>query len=62
MIIRKTPKNIKNYLMVDSDTSVILHEHGYYPKYMSMDGKHYYYVKTENIINFINQNNLIVLD
>ena len=59
MIIRKTPKNPLDYCIVDSNTSVKLHEYGFYPKYMSMDGTKYYYVKTENILNFINNKNFI---
>ena len=62
MIIRKTPKNPMDYCIVDSDINEILYSHGYQPKYMSFDGSRYYYVKTENILNFINNNNLVVLD
>lgn len=62
MIIRKTPKNPKNYYIVNSISNIVLHKNGYQPKYMSMDGSRYYYAKTENILNFINNNNLIVLD
>ena len=62
MIIRKKPNNLMDYYIVDSDMSVILHSNGYQPKYMSMDGSRYYYKKTESITEFINKNNLIVLD
>lgn len=62
MIIRKTPKNPMDYYIVDSDINEILYSNGYQPKYMSFDGSRYYYVKTENILNFINNNNLVVLD
>ena len=54
MIIRKTPKNPMDYCIVDSDINEILYSNGYQPKYMSFDGSRYYYVKTENILSFIN--------
>lgn len=62
MIIRKTPKIPKDYYIVNSENSIILHKNGFYPKYMSMDGTRYYYAKTEKILDFINKNNLVVLD
>ena len=62
MIIRKTPKNPMDYCIVDSDINEILYSNGYQPIYMSFDGSRYYYFKTENILDFINKNNLIVLD
>lgn len=62
MIIRKTPKNPMDYCIVDSDINEILYSNGYQPIYMSFDGSRYYYVKTENILSFINNNNLVVLD
>ncbi len=62
MIIRKTPKNPMDYCIVDSNINEVLYSNGYYPKYMSFDGNRYYYVKTENILDFINKNNLVVLD
>lgn len=62
MIIRKTPKNPKDYIIVDAKTSEILHKNGFHPKYMDIKGEKYYYVKTENVIYFIKQNNLIVLE
>ena len=62
MIIRKTPKNPMDYCIVDSDINEILYSNGYQPMYMSFDGSRYYYSKTENILDFINKNNLVVLD
>lgn len=62
MIIRKTPKNPMDYYIVDSDINEILYSNGYRPIYMSFDGNRYYYIKTENILDFINKNNLVVLD
>ena len=62
MIIRKTPSDISKYIIVTSDTNVILHKNGFIPKYMSLDGGFYYYDKTDDIISFIKSNNLIALD
>lgn len=62
MIIRKTPKNFNNYYIVNSDINVILHTNGFIPMYMSEGGNYYYYVKTEKIKDFIQKNNLTVLD
>lgn len=62
MIIRKEPNNPIDYYIVNSEVNMILHSNGYHPRYMSFDGSRYYHVKTENISNFIKDNNLIVLD
>ena len=62
MIIRKTPSDVSKYIIVTSDTSVVLHENGFIPKYMSLDGEFYYYDKTDDILSFIKSNNLIALD
>ena len=62
MIIRKEPNNPIDYYIVNSEVNMILHSNGYHPRYMSFDGNRYYYAKTENILDFINKNNLVVLD
>lgn len=62
MIIRKTPSDISKYIIVTSDTNIILHKNGYIPKYMSLDGEFYYYDKTDDILSFIKSNSLIALD
>lgn len=62
MIIRKTPSDISKYIIVTSDTSIVLHKNGFVPKYMSLDGEFYYYDKTDDILSFIKSNNLIALD
>lgn len=43
MIIRGVPKNIENYICVDSLTSVVLHSSGFTPKYIN--GNSVYYSK-----------------
>ena len=45
MIIRQIPRNLKNYIVVNSETSVILHQNGFIPKYMSVDGSCIFYKK-----------------
>ena len=35
MIIRETPKNAEEYIIVDSATSNILHQNGFCPKYIN---------------------------
>lgn len=62
MIIRKTPSDVSKYIIVTSDTSIVLHKNGFVPKYMSLDGEFYYYDKTDDILSFIKSNNLIALD
>jgi hypothetical protein len=62
MIIRKTPSDVSKYIIVTSDTSIVLHKNGFVPKYMSLDGEFYYYDKTYDILSFIKSNNLIALD
>ncbi len=62
MIIRKIPRNPSDYFVVDSETSMILHKNGFFPRFMSMDGKKYYYTKKDDVQHFIRQNNLTVLD
>ena len=51
MIIRETPKNAEEYIIVDGATSNILHQNGFYPKYM--DNSFVYYVRSNEIINFM---------
>ena len=51
MIIRKTPMNEDNFIAVDENTSNILHQNGFYPKYI--DSKFIYYVRSNEIIDFM---------
>lgn len=61
MIIRKIPKNPQNYIIVNSDTSVVLHKNGFVPKYMSLSGDCIFYKKDSQIIDFMKENNLFAL-
>lgn len=56
MIIRCTPKNKENYIIVDSETSGILNKNGFYPKYIDYDD--IYYVKSNEIIEFMKKEDL----
>jgi len=55
MIIRGHPKNIDNYIKVDAELSLILHENGFFPKYIS--GDFIYYLKEDALIKFIDGRN-----
>lgn len=57
MLIRQTPKNKENYIMVDSKISQILQENGFCPKYM--DNEFIYYVKSNEIIEFMSKEGLL---
>ena len=60
MIIRQTPKDKDKYIVVNSDTSNVLHEHGFYPKYI--DNEFIYYVKSKELGQFIKENNLLTFN
>ena len=51
MIIRGTPKELNKYIVVDSDTSEMLHKNGFIPKYI--DGNDIYYLKDKEILEFM---------
>lgn len=57
MLIRQTPKNKEKYIIVNSDKSRILQENGFCPKYM--DNEAIYYVKSDEIVEFIKTNNIL---
>ena len=57
MLIRQTPKNKEKYIIVDSKVSQILQENAFYPKYM--DNEAIYYVKSDEIVEFIKTNNIL---
>ena len=61
MIIRSIPKNPNDYVIVNSDTSIILHKNGFVPKYMSLSGDCIFYKKDNKLIEFMKQNNLFAL-
>ena len=51
MVIRGTPREIDKYVLVDSKTSINLHENGFFPKYIDENGV--YFVKSQEILEFI---------
>ena len=58
MILRQEPKNIGGLVMVDSDTSKTLHKNGFSPKFISPNGNYIFYVKTKELAEFMQNNNL----
>ena len=57
MIIRGTPKNIEDFILVDSEMSLKLEKNGFIPKFI--DEKGIYYVKSKEIENFIRKEDKI---
>lgn len=57
MLIRQTPKNKEKYIIVDSKVSQILQENGFCPKFMDME--FIYYVKSDEIIEFMSKEGLL---
>ena len=53
MIIRGTPKNKDNYILVDSETTLVLHSNGFIP--MCIDENGAYYKKNKEILEFMEQ-------
>ena len=57
MLSIQTPKNKEKYNIVDSKVSQILQENGFCPK--NMDNEAIYYVKTDEMVEFIKTNNIL---
>lgn len=53
MILRGIPTNINDFIIVDSNISLKLHENGFFP--YAINGKDIYYPKKQEIIDFINR-------
>ena len=51
MIIRETPKNKDNFILVDSETTLVLHKNGFIPMYIDESG--IYYNKNKEILDFM---------
>ena len=49
MIIRREPKNKISLVMVDADTSFVLHKNGFYPKFISPNSNYIFYEKTDKL-------------
>lgn len=56
MIIRKTPKNKEDYIIVTSFVSNVLNMCGFIPKYI--DDEYIYYVKDDCILAFMEKEGL----
>lgn len=64
MIRRQNPsdKEKLSLVMVDSETSVKLHSNGFIPKFISPNGNYIFYVKTDELAQFMQDNNLQVIE
>lgn len=64
MIRRQNPsdKEKLSLVMVDSETSVKLHSSGFIPKFISPNGNYIFYVKTDELAQFMQDNNLQVIE
>lgn len=58
MLIRGTPNNKDDYIIVNSDISILLHKNGFMPIYMSIDSDEIYFKKTESLLDFLKYNNI----
>lgn len=56
MLIRKTPKDKENYIIVTPLTSAVLHMAGFSPMYM--DDDYVYYKKIPSLIGFMEREEL----
>ena len=64
MIRRQNPsdKEKLSLVMVDSETSVKLHSNGFIPKFISPNSNYIFYVKTDKLAQFMQDNNLQVIE
>ena len=64
MIRRQNPsdKEELSLVMVDSETSIKLHSNGFIPKFISPNGNYIFYVKTDELAQFMQDNNLQVIE
>jgi hypothetical protein len=51
MIIRGTPKDKNNFILVDSEMTKVLHSNGFIPMYIDKNGV--YYKKDKEILEFM---------
>jgi len=51
MIIRGTPKNVMDYILVNSKVTKELHKNGFTPRYINNNGV--YFLKTKELIEFM---------
>ena len=60
MILRQEPKDKCSLVMVDSETSKKLHINGFIPKFISPNGNYIFYPKNDELVKFMQDNNLQV--
>ena len=58
MILRQEPKDKINLVIVDSKTSITLHQNGFIPKFISPRGNYIFYDRTDELARFMRDNNL----
>ena len=58
MILRQEPKDKHSLVMVDSETSKVLHTNGFIPKFISPNGNYIFYDRTDELAQFMQDNNL----
>ena len=58
MILRQEPKQKEGLIMVNSETSKILHTNGFIPKFISPNSNYIFYVKSKEITQFMQDNGL----
>lgn len=58
MILRQEPKEKIGLVMVNSETSIELHKNGFIPKFISPNGNYIFYEKNEELVKFMQDNNL----
>ena len=58
MILRQEPKDTCGLIMVNSETSKKLHKNGFIPKFIYPNGNYIFYVKTEELAQFMQDNEL----
>lgn len=56
MIIRNSPRDTNNYIIVNSEISKILHKHGFIPKYI--DNNEIYYEYSDELLLYMQNNKL----
>lgn len=55
MIILGEPKDIENYISIDSDRGKILHELGFVPIYKNPKNGNMYFIKTGEILKVVEE-------
>lgn len=64
MILRQNPSDKEkcSLIMVDSKTSIKLHKNGFFPRFISPNGSYIFYAKTEELVEFMQDNDLKAIE